>query len=302
MIEYCPTYGALTATSAAPIHIVSNALAHAEIQQEQTLSRLPDATIVPLGIALQCIKTAGVELARANPHPKGCTLIGIRSELLEEFQVVAARIEGKQRSIDGEDLASVANSEVADSKEMYSRLAPLASRITAKKAAAEDFVKAMRAETDHSRARAAVLQMTNKRQSIRLGGQELVTGAGDSASEIELAARETYRLRMTVQSINTDTGEVTCKLVDGVDLDRLFDPSDLDRRVLHFRVVNEALFLLSQCGSLGAPVDVTVSLRMVLTPRGQSFRCTLVGFDDIKTLAVDLQKRLQNRYARLQDM
>lgn len=303
MIEYCPTLGPVVVSSMAPIRAPVHAMTAAQILKEETLTRIPDATVVPIGIALDRIKTAGQELSRANPHPRGHSVVGIRSDALEHLTVVIARTQERQRSLEEKDLPTTAQDEIRQTVDNYARFSELSAKIRNARATAEEVFGVLRSETDSGRSRMALLQKATKRQTVRVGNEEIVS-QDDVASnvEIELPAADRYRLQMTVQSVNTDTGDVNCKLIGGENLDRLFFDADVERRVLHFRVVDEALFLLSLAASVGAVVDAAVAIRMLITPKGFSYRCTLIGFHDAKALASDLHKAVGNRYARLEGM
>lgn len=301
MIERCATYGSVAVTSSAPVSASANALTPCQIQKEHPLTEIPNATVVPIHVALEKIKTAAVELGRASPHPKSQMLIGIRAECLEQLQVVLARTESRQRSLDEKDLQATAREEVEDATSTYSRLIGLAVKAKGGKLTAEQFISAMRAEADPARASGAVHQMVTRRQTIQLGEHEVVTAESNSAAStvIELSAAESYCLRVTVHTINTYTGEVHCTLVGGERLDRLFSNSDINRRVLQLRVVGQALFMLSLCASVGAAVDIVASIRILVTSKGISHRCSLINFENLKRLSLELSKDIENRYGRL---
>lgn len=301
MIERCSTFGAIAVTSSATVAAPANAHLQLQIQKEQQVIDIPDATVVPISTAIQKIKIAALELSRASPHPKGQSVVGIRSESLEQLQIVLARSETRQRSLDDRDLKTVAQEEIEDTASTYARLASLANKAKNGKATAEEFVSAMRAESDPSRACSAVYQMVNKRQTILVGEHQVVTADSRTAgsTEIELRAAEAYLLCVTVHSVNADTGEVSCRLIGGERLDRLFSDVDINRRILQFRVVGQALFLLALCASVGAQVDIVASVRLLVTPKGATYRCTLINFKDLKRLSGELRKSIENQYGSL---
>lgn len=303
MIEYCPTHGPIVVSSAAQMGSRSQELTAAEILEETTLTRIPDAAVVPVTIVVERINTAARELARANPHPKGHSFVGIRFDALQHLTVVIARTQDKQRSLEEKDLRTTAQEEIKRAVDSYTRLSGLADRIRAGKAMAEQVFGEIRADADPARARQALLQKVSQRQSVHIGNEEIVShDKGAANAEIDVPAADRYRLRMTVQSVNTDTGDVSCKLVGGDKLANLFTDSDIETRLLRFRVVDEALFVLASAQSVGASFDAVVSVRLVLSTKGFSYRCTLVRFYDVKSLASELKKAIENRYSRLDEL
>lgn len=300
MIEYCPTHGPIAVSSSAQVSTPRQALTAAEILEEKSLSRSTDATVVPVAIVLEKIRTAARELARANPHPKGHSFVGIRADALDNLAVVIARTQDRQRAFDEKDLDSTAREEIKHVKDSYARLSGLADKVQSGKASAEDVFGEIRANPDPARSRQALFQMVSQRQSVHVGDEEIVSEAeGTRSGEVEIPAASRYLLRMTVQSVNTDTGDVSCKLVGGEKLASLFADSDIESRLLRFRVVDEALFVLASAQSVGAVFDAVVAVRLVLGGKGFSYRCTLVRFHDVKKLASELQRAIENRYSCL---
>lgn len=266
-------------------------------RHHQLLAKAPPMTVdsrlvTPLPEAIWLLEQAAKTLKQTNPHGAQIVLTGIPTDQLGKLDVVMALVEQKQRSIDNDDLESRAELDKQSALARIAKLQPVARKAAQGKADAEAVMSSIRSEPDQLLAINTLRHLLHRTHNLSVGDVDVVIGDQALTGSPDFAASRTYLVQLSVSSINADTGVVNCVLQGGQDLEPVFQVSDLEHRTLQFQLAHDRLVLLGYCMLLGLHLKAQISMRITLTAKGPSYKCSLITLQDEETLLSSIRKAI----------
>ena len=283
--DYCPIHGPLIITmrsrvSAAALHNSEHHLLIAKAPTMPTDFRI----VTPLPEAIRLLEKTARMLKQTNPHGQQTVLTGIPSEQLQKLDVVMALIEQKQRTIDNDTIEERAELDKQDALARIARMQPITRKARQGKLDAETVMKAIRSEPDQHLAMNTLRHLVLRTNDLSVSDVDVITEDSSSAFGIDFNASKTYSVQMSVNAIHAESGNVSCVLQGGENLEPVFQTSDLGRRGLQFQVTSDKFILLGYCMLLGLHVKAQIAIRVSLTSKGPSYKCSLISFVEDEAL------------------
>lgn len=290
MIEICPRYGPLAITASAKLpRNLKSTLKEVTVLHKKHLMNPEKLKIIPI----EQVRQLALEAARTFPglHHKKRIVIGIPEECLANLEVVVGLTDQKQRDWTEGDLQNQAQEDIRSSQQQLGRLRPLALKYLASKADAEAVLQTLRKESDFASAAQNLRKIIYSRNAIAVGGVEVIDEAPNAKAHIDLAAKKSYLVTLSVKEMKDD-GVIVCQLRGGDDLQPLFIPADFHTRLLHFLEEGDARMLLGYCMVLGLEFRARISVRVSLSGQGLTFKGSIIQFADKANILTSVQKAM----------
>lgn len=287
LIEHCPTLGPMIITTRSSLQPEETKAASQLLQLIDIKPIMTDETrlITPIASAFQQIEQTAKAIRQLNPHG----LIGIPTEQLRELEVVSALIEARQRSLENDDLQSRAQLDKKQSLALFAKLKPLVGKAVQGKIDAETVMKAIRSEPDQMQAINTLRHLILRKSDISVGDIEVISAEAGQSSNPDFTASNPYVVHLTVNSINAEHATASCILQGGQDLEPIFQREDFGSRTLQFQLPHDRLVLAGYCMLHGLQITARISLRMTLTAKGPSYKCSLIALENEDRLLASLK-------------
>ncbi|MBK1684984.1 hypothetical protein CKO18_15605 [Rhodoferax fermentans] len=248
--------------------------------------------VTPLPEAIWQLEQAAKTLKQTNPHGGQTVLTGVPTDQLRKIDVVLALVEQKQRAIVNDDLESRAELDKQSTLARIAKLQPVARKAAQGKADAEIVMSAIRSEPDQLLAINSLRHLLCRTHNLSVGNVDVVSDDQSGICSPDFTASRAYQVTLSVSSINADNGGVVCVLQDGQDLEPIFQARDLGQRSLQFQLVHDRLMLLGYCMLLGLHLKALISIRITLTAKGPSYKCSLITLQDEESLLASIRKAI----------
>lgn len=293
LIEYCPIHGPLVITTKSSLSRAELARArHLHVLEKSSTMANDSCLVTPLPEAFMLLKQAARTLKEMNPHGPQTALTGIPTDQLAKLEVVTALVEQRQRSIENDDLQSRAELDKQCTLSRVGRLQPVVRKAAQGKADAEFVMHTIRAEPDQLLALNTLRHLMTRTSDLSMGDVDVVVGDQALGCSPDFVASKAYLVQLSVSSINADTSIVSCMLQGGQDLEPIFQASDLGHRSLLFHLSRDRLVFFGYCMLLGLQLKAQISIRIALTAKGPSYRCSLITIQDEETLLASIRKAI----------
>lgn len=294
--ENCPVHGPLVVTmkSKASSRSLKNTSHHEILSMTKPLSDSPQR-ITPLSQAVDLLNQTAKVLKQTNIHGSQATLTGIRTDQLENLEIVVALIEQKQRSLDHTTVDEHAQQ---DKQAALARMAPL--QALARKAPlgrldAETVLKTIWSDPDQTFAVHSLRQLLLRKNSLSIGDVDVVVEADASAGNPDFDGKRSYSVEMSANSIKSDVGQATCVLQSGEQLDSIFSVRDLGHRELHLQELGDKLLPIGYCMLLDLHFKAEIAVQIVLTAKGLSYKCSLIRFNKEAELLASIRRAIEQQ-------
>lgn len=293
MLEHCPIHGPLIITTRSRVRAAMlHHSRHHQLVAKVAFMTVDSRIVTPLPDAIWLLEQAAKTLKQTNPHGGQAVLTGIPTDQLRKLDVVMALVEQKQRSIENDALEDRAELDKQDSLARFAKLQPVARKVAQGKMDAETVMKAIRAEPDQLLAISTLRHLLLRTHELSVGDVDVITADQASSGIADFNASRPYNVTMSVSAIKVETCQVNCVLQGGEDLEPIFQAGDLGHRVLQFQVGSDKLMLLGYCMLFGLHPKALISVRVTLTSKGPSYRCSLIAFHDEDALLASIRQAI----------
>ncbi len=251
---------------------------------------------------IHLLKDAERRLQALNLHPLDSTVIGVRTQDIEDLTVYIARKATKQRRLD-DDLAAEVSIELESAKAMVSRLSPLVNKWIKRELRVEQLCQSLSKEPDPVRARAAFVALSNGNDPICSGAEIIHQGTNDQPrSAIQLQGDDVHRVIVRVTSVDKLRRACRVRLGSLPEPSSIFTSKDLDVRVIDVSIDDDDLSWLLV--SLAAAVNQTLDMKLAINAKldakgGIAFSGRLIGVPDAKKACQRLEAALAASMASL---
>lgn len=293
MLEHCPVLGPMIITSSSRASATElNRAQHHQLLSTASAMTVDSRLVTSLPDAVRLLEQTAKALRQLNPHGSQTVMTGIPTEQLGKLDVVMALVEQKQHRIVDDDLESRAELDKQSTLARVAKLQPVARKAALGKADAELVMKSVRTEPDQLLAINTLRHLLSRAHDVSVGDVDVVVADQSLASSPDFAASRAYVVELSVNSINADTGIVNCVLQGGQDLEPVFQVCDLGHRNLQFQLSRDRLVLLGYCMLLGLQLKAQISIRITLTAKGPSYRCSLITLHDEEALFTSIRRAI----------
>ena len=298
-VEHCPVLGDFCVTTYSRPHFDSeNPLYPKEIIMSQTVSTDTTAAIYSLDAHIQSLQEAGRALRRLGGHPSASTLIGIRSEAIQNLEVVSVRLEKKQRDCFNPPLETAAKNEAEIAQQMLKRMEPLATLARNKELTAEALVEAIYKEPDPALARLQFMAHGKNLATVFDDNRVLMVPT-TTALPTHYNATKPYRLRIKVSEFNAQARTATFALIEALGEQPFFRDHEHNRHISATIQDKHDRILVGLCASFGIKASVSMALNLDLGKKGFQFGGTLISFVDEAELNRDIRHAMMEQTMEL---
>lgn len=291
-VEHCPALGDYCITAHSRPHFDSEKnLYPKEFLMSQPVPTGATVAIYSLDAHIQSLQESGRALRRLSGHPSANTLIGIRSDAIQNLEVVIVRLEKKQRDCFDPTLDTTARLEAELALETLERMKPLATIARNNELSAEALIEAIFREPDPSVARQQFLAQGKNLAAVYDEDRVLLTPSTHELPK-RYNATQKYTFKVKVSQFNPDSGTATFVLINAVGEQPFFREHEHDH---HFKVNipdHRDRMLVGLCASFGISAEINVALSVDIGKKGFQFAGTVISFFNETDLNRDIRSAM----------
>jgi hypothetical protein len=298
-VEHCPALGDYCITAHSRPHFDSDKnLYPKELLMSQPVPTGATAAIYSLDAHIQSLQESGRALRRLSGHPAANRLIGIRSDAIQNLEVVSVRLEKKQRDCLDPTLDATAKNEAELALQTLDRMMPLAAIARRNELTAEALVDAISQEPDPALARQQFIAQGKNFAAVYDDDRVLLAPTPHELPK-RYNATKTYTFRVKVSQLNLDSGTATFVLIEAFGDQPFFGVHENDHHIKANIPDHRDRMLVGLCASFGISAAINVALSVDIGKKGFQFAGTVISFFNETDLHHDIRRAMMEQTMEL---